>query len=875
MTVKTAHPTGLVTFLFTDVEGSTRLWASDTTGMSASLKVHDELLRNVIDAHGGYVFTTAGDAFCVAFAHASDAVRCARSAQGALADVDWPGPTLLVRMGLHQGEVEARDGDYFGPAVNTAARVASVGHGGQVILTDGVRAAAAVSVTELGVHRLRDVPEALHLHQFGDGEYPALRVVPDLLSSLPIPATSLIGREDDVHAVRSLLLKHRLVTITGLGGSGKTRLAIEVAECELAHFKHGAYFADLGNVSDDEDVVAAVSDALRLHLVGGDAIAQVLDYLADKEALVVLDNCEHVLEACAEFAEAMLAHSGEWRLVATSREHLNVDGEHVMPVPSLGVSENGSAVELFADRAIAVQPAFRVDDANRATVSELCERLDGLPLAVELAAARIVVMSPAEMLEHIDDRFRLLSGGRRRSRRQHQRTLEATLDWSYDLLDSGEQRFLNTLGVLTGPFDVGLAAAVADVGYDEALDVMASLVNKSLVVTHIDGDRTLFLLLETLRAYAQDHLRKAGRELEAARDRHLRHHLDVMAETVDAAEASTGSWVVWDWVRVQRGLALMVNLEAAIDWAIASGRNVDAGELLVAATPLWREQLSVQRILDRIDVVVAALPSASDLRERLLIPEIQLALTVDDRDRSSMAFLDGSMHVDNETAREFVLVMGANACSMTDPARSLQLADEAAVFANDAFSFWDKNRADIHLFAGEHDEALAVLRPHQGEGRWAVIDGTIAIALLMDGRPLDALQVAKGHPMSDSIRMSFGIIIGLCHLALDEHEPARRELLGEARGAALGRMNLLSNSALVGLAALAAYEGDIEWAREIILGARCQREVAINALARTVAEQIGVREEFIEQQVSAATGNSPNDCTAFLHTTLARFDVQS
>jgi predicted ATPase/class 3 adenylate cyclase len=868
-------PAGVLTFLFTDVEGSTRLWAADAAGMSASLRTHDEVLRRVIDGFGGYVFTTAGDAFCVAFARATDAVECARAVQAELGAVEWPGPALRVRMGLHLGEAELRDGDYFGPTVNTAARVESAGHGGQILVTEAVRSAATVETVDLGVHRLRDVVDPVHLHQVGHGDFPTLRVIPETLSSLPIPATPLFGREAEIRLVRSLLLDHRLVTITGVGGSGKTRLAIEVAERELAHFPHGVYFADLSSVSDDDGVVAAVAGAVRLQLGGRDGLGRLLEHLTDKQALVVLDNCEHVIDACAEFAGTALEHRGQWRLLATSREHLDVDGERVVQAPSLATAEHGPAVELFADRAASVQPSFRVDDANRPAVTELCERLDGMPLAIELAAARIVVMSPAELLERIDDRFRLLSGGRRRTR-QRQRTLEATLDWSYELLEAPEQRLLNVLGVAVGPFDVALAASVADVESDEAVDVLASLVAKSLVGTRHDGDRTLFDLLETVRAYAQDHLRRSG-DLEAARDRHLEHHLASMTETKQKATISYGAATVWDWATVQRWTSTKANLEAAIDWAIARGRHHDAGELIAAAGCVWREQLAVQATLDRIDAVVAQLPESSNLRERLWSVELMLALTAGARERL-LGAMDGLAHSDDETTREIALAHAANRCAMNDPNQSLQIADQASSLHSrspdlEASGFWDKNRADILIFAGDYEQALDTLRPHQGRHLWAVIDGTIAVALLMNGQPAEALRVANDHPMSDSIWMSFGVIVGLCHLALGDTEVARRDLVAEARWAALGRMNRAPNSALIGLAALVNHQGDTAWAREIILGARSQREVVFNALARAIAEEIGVRDEFIEQQDPVYANYRDDDRRDFLVETLARLDT--
>ncbi len=859
--------------MFTDVEGSTRLWASDAAAMSASLEFHDDVLDETIRRHGGYVFTTAGDAFCVAFSDVTSAIDCARSIHDALSRAPWPGPALRVRIGIHRGESEQRNSDYFGPTVNTAARVASAGHGGQTILTDAVRAAAGPTVVDLGAQRLRDVPEPIHLFQDGDGAFPRLRVLPDAMSSLPIPSTALVGREESIRIARSQLLHHRLVTVTGVGGSGKTRFALEVAERELAQLEHGAYFADLSSVSDEGGVARSIADAVRLGVAGGDPTSQILDYLADKDALVVLDNCEHVIDECAIFADAMLSRRGRWRMIATSREFLDVDGEHIVQLPALESSIDGPAVELFIDRASSVDPDFQPDAATRSTIATLCEHLDGIPLAIELAASRVTVMTPHEMMERIHDRFRLLSGGRRRARHR-QSTLEAALDWSYELLSDEEGSFFTALGVTAGPFDLALASTVSGVAPAESLELLDSLVAKSLVVIAREGTRTRFRFLETVREYALGHLRRVPNGLETTRDLHLSHHLTTLGATVEAAEARYGSWVVWEWSTVTQWLSVIQNLEVAIDWAIACDRHADAAELLVGATPLWREQFAVQPILDRIELVAASLPTGSELRERLLIPQVQLAMVVNDL-RGWKAFESASQQARDATVREFRLVMAANSCSMTAPARSLEIETEAAEYGNDAFHFWDKNRADVYLFAGEYEQAVAALRAHQGQNLWAVIDGTIAVALLMAGQADEALRVAKDHPMRESIRMSYGVIVGLCHLALGEIDDGRREILNEARSAALGRMNLVANSALVGMAALVQADGQTDWAREIILGARCQREVAINALARDVADQLGVRDSFVAQQVEALSDMTANDRTEFLRSTLARYESSS
>ena len=442
-------PTGTVSFLFTDVEGSTRLWAADEDAMSQSLRLHDTVLRHAIEAAGGYVFTTAGDSFAAAFSRASDAVRAATEAQLALGRAAWPGPTLSVRMGIHVGEAEERSGDYFGTVVNTAARVEAAGHGGQVLITDQVRTMAGIDALDLGIHRLRDVDEPMALFQVGPGDFPPLRVIDPWLSNLPERPTRLIGREDDVSKVRRLLGTHRLVTLNAVGGSGKTRLALAVGESELAHRPGGVWFVDLAAVMSEPEVPEAIAGAIGLSLRVGDPVDQIVGYLSEQVALVILDNCEHMVDAVAEFAHRFLEVAGKSSLLATSREMLDVEGERiyrVSPLASDGPTSPG--VTLFLDRAMAIDPEFSINQSNEASISALCLRLDGIPLAIELAAIQVGVMTPAELLAGLDDRFQLLSGGRRRGR---QRTLEATLDWSYDLLDADAQRVFLSLIHISEP----------------------------------------------------------------------------------------------------------------------------------------------------------------------------------------------------------------------------------------------------------------------------------------------------------------------------------------------------------------------------------------------------------------------------------------
>jgi predicted ATPase len=537
--------------------------------MSRSLVVHDDVVRGVIESHGGFVFSTGGDGFAAAFSRASDAVTAAQAVEAGLANASWPGPSLRVRVGLHLGEADERGGDYFGPAVSTAARVASAGHGGQILLTESVRSTAGVDAVDLGVHTLRDLKEPLRLYQMGDEQFPALRVVDPSSTNLPARPTRLIGRHDEVADVRKLLSEFRLVTVTAVGGAGKTRVAIAVGEAELPHRAGGVWFVDLTTVTNDADVGPGVGKAVGVTLRDGDGVDQVIEYLADEAALVILDNCEHVIVGCAEFAERFLATRGRAVLLATSRETLGVDGERVFALSTLAAeSGDDAAVRLFLDRATAADSRFSPDDATLDDVVDVCRHLDGLPLAIELAAARVTVMSVAELRAGLHDRFALLGGTPRRHR---QRTLLATLDWSYDLLSPDEQRVLRSLAAFVAGFDLDAVSAVADVSRTAALAAVDALTAKSLIVRAAAGSRSRFSLLETVQAYAEDRLIAAGQSADA-RDRHLDHFYALATAQGHAGIAE-----------LRLGAALrpdLGNLTAAFEWAAITSRSNVAGELI-------------------------------------------------------------------------------------------------------------------------------------------------------------------------------------------------------------------------------------------------------------------------------------------------------
>ena len=850
------RPSGTVTFLFTDVEGSTRLWAADKDAMSASLLVHDSVLRAAIEGNGGYVFTTSGDSFAAAFGRASDAVRAATESQRALSNAGWPGPTLKVRMGLHLGEAEERGGDYFGPVVNTAARVEAAGHGGQVLITDAVRTAAGTTdVTDLGMRTLRDVAEQLRLFQLGTDTFPALRVIDPSLSNLPVRPTRLIGRETDMARIRTLLTESRLVTVTAIGGSGKTRLAIAVGEAELPHHRSGVWFVDLTAVSNGADVPAAIANGLGLNLTTGDQTAQILTFLADKQALVILDNCEHLIEESAAFVEAFLATKSSAKILATSREAFDLDGERVVILGSLPTDTADSpAVRLFVDRATAVHPEFTLTDTNTPTVSAICTRLDGMPLAIELAAARITVMNPDELLAGLDSRFQLLSGGRRRSR---QRTLEATLDWSYDLLTTEEQRVLRALGVFVDGFDVDAVAVVTNLDRRTATGHIETLQAKSLVVRADKRKSTRFRLLETVKAYAEDRLVDTG-EAEKIRDRHLEHfHSLAMAE----GRKVMGSLDV--------GLRLRhdcPNVTAAFEWAAQHDEWITAGELLTACEGAYYLDVRFSEFnaaLGRSAAQIAELDpdlhgciTVQRFWSFMMLADVASAVTATSNlTRSPLNpfraigwALNGWLSAFNSPENvEMLLARSAN--ERNQPTHSEPLLSDAVAWAHpEVLPLFA--REVVALMSGDFEQ-LRDVSPEL-TGVWRAVGPAVrivgvAIAEVLLAQPRAALATVAQLDEFDLPFQDGTEVRALAHLALGDPETAlvhiRRLATRAATGAYLGE----SDDAMLMFAALAHHQGDDETARRFLLNAGQGRQPGTIAYGRHLARKLNIADAYLKQ----------------------------
>jgi predicted ATPase/class 3 adenylate cyclase len=537
--------TRTLSFLFTDIEGSTALWETRPDEMSSALRRHDEILRQSIGGAGGTVFKTGGDAFYAMFPSAPAAIRAAVDIQNRLATVSWSGPALHVRVAIHSGEVEERDNDYFGPTLNAVARLLSAGHGDQILLSATTCALVreqldpGVDILPMGAHRLKDLRQPMEIFQVVRSglrsRFPALRTLSARANNLPAQLASFIGREEDLAGASALLRTSRLVTMTGAGGSGKTRLALQVAAGCLDEFRHGLWFVDLAPVADPEGVPSATATALGLYPDPARPVIEALtEYFAAKEILLILDNCEHLVSGCATLADVLLCSCPDVRVLATSREPLALRGEAVMAVGTLAVppiprSPSGAAnaiadyeaVRLFVERASACAPSFRLTDQNAAAVAEICARLDGIPLAIELAAARTRVLAPAQIVERLADRFALLVGGSR-SATPRQQTLLGTIAWSYQLLSPQEQALFRRLSVFAGGWTLEAAEAACSRGggdTQDLLDLMSSLVDRSLVIFEAEPVPR-FRFLETIRQFAADRL-EATRETDSTRAAHL------------------------------------------------------------------------------------------------------------------------------------------------------------------------------------------------------------------------------------------------------------------------------------------------------------------------------------------------------------------
>jgi predicted ATPase/class 3 adenylate cyclase len=600
--------TTTVILLFTDIQGSTTRWERDRDAMASAVRRHDELMRAAISAARGRVFKTMGDQFCAVFSTVSDAIAAALDAQRSLAAEDWSAVDGVgVRMAIHAGSVEERDGDYFGRPLNKVARLLGIGHGGQVLLSgaaaDLVRGdlAADMHLSYLGQHRLKDLEGVEEVYQLLApdlrGEFPPLRSLEEFPNNLPLQLTSFVGREDDLERLRAQLEATRLLSLVGTGGVGKTRLALQLAAESLSRFPDGVRLVDLSLIASADGVAAEAASILSVRVSAGQSVAESIAVaLRDKHVLLIFDGCEHVLAATAALVDTLLRSCPNTNVIVTSRQALAVVGEIVYNVGTLALPPDNaagatpalgySAVKLFVDRSNAASSRFALTDGNASIVAHICRRLDGIPLALELAAAKTAVLSLKQLSEKLDERFRLLSQTSN-SRLPRQQTLRALIDWSFDLLDEQERAVFRRVSVFVGGWTLPAAAAVCtDERIDEwqVLELLSALVSKSLLSVEARDDDQRYRMLNSIREYSRERLNAAD-EADSIAARHARYYagfVDDLAPLVEALED-----VKWRTALVPE----IDNIRAALDWTIVRANGCDTGLQLLAQLE-WPELLT-------------------------------------------------------------------------------------------------------------------------------------------------------------------------------------------------------------------------------------------------------------------------------------------
>jgi predicted ATPase/class 3 adenylate cyclase len=921
-------PTGALTFLFTDIESSTHLWERFPTAMPAALERHDSLLRERIGAHGGRVFKAMGDAFYAVFTDTAAALAAALGIQHGLAGPVAPGePAIRVRAALHTGAAHERDGDYFGPSVNRVSRLLAAGHGGQTLLTQAARERvegrlpAGTGLRDLGSHRLKDLqqPERIYqlLHPDLPAEFPPLRSLEAFAHNLPIQLTSFIGRRQEMETVRRLLEECRLLTLTGAGGCGKTRLALQVAAELVTEMPDGVWLVELGALTDPALVAPTVAAGLGLRESAEPrAIEERLaEFLQHRRLLLVLDNCEHLVAACAIFADSLLRACPGLRILCTTREPLGIAGEVAWRVPSLTqpdprLLENGGsdpvseiaeyeAVRLFIERAMAVSPGFQITPATAPCVAQVCRRLDGIPLAIELAAARVRVLSLEQIAAGLDDSCRLLTGGSRTALHRHQ-TLRATMDWSYNLLTEPERTLLRRLSVFLGGWTLEAVEAVCAFGAAprstlhppalgpcqlgarslelgaDVLDLLTGLVDKSLVaVEELPGEAMgdgrseapRYRLLETIRQYSRDRLFESG-EASDLRQRHF----DWFLALAEHAEPELDGPRQRQWLdRLEREHE---NLRAALQWAEESHQAESGLQLGRKLWQFWWVRGYLAEGRDRLASLLAgAEPSArtaarakalhgagilaqdqGDYRAARALHEESLAIKRELCDRAGVA---ASLNNLGHVARLQGDYRAARALYEEGLAIGRELGDPRGLaFSLRGLGLIARYQGDLIAARAYYEESLAIARRLGDERAVAISLNNLALVALDSGDPEAARvyyqeSLTIKQELGDRRGIAFALNgLGLTALYRGEDEPARRYFvdslairreLGDRRGTAFS---------LHGLGTLALRTGDYA-------GARALYEESL-AIRRELGDSHGIARSLLDlSEVARKEGAIP------------------
>lgn len=851
-------PSGELTFLFSDVTGSTALWARDPNGMSASLRQHDEILARAMRDNRGYVFNTAGDSFAVAFEGTDEAVTAAMAAHGELRSLEWAGPELGVRMALHRGRAEERDRDYFGPVVNLAARLEAAAHPGQILATAEVVSALDIEATDLGPQLLKDLPTPVRIFELASQSDDArsakaaalVRHTPNNISPVVGP---LIGRHDELAYVREAVEQGDVVTIVGPGGMGKTRLATEVARASLATNNDGVWFIDLRECEPGSSIAGQVARTLGFQSDSPDVVEALAEHLTSSETLVVLDNAEHVLASTTELVSACAESPGHGRLIVTSRHALGASQEKVVRLSPLECGDrSGPAIDLFIEAAQRATGSFHADNEDRAAIAQLCRGLDGLPLALELAAGRSSVLSPSELLDGLDRRFELLGAG---GARQSGRALDEVIAWSYELLDEAERSLFRALGAFVGSFDLAAVCAVSNSAFAEAADLVESLVASSLVVSERADQGTRFRLLDSTAAYAKQMLVDVG-ESTAVQERHAEHFL------LACRPHTIG---VLSGVLVHELDADRANVIAAIRWFVdreqlsnAAGMLFSAYEVLVPdgelifelAKPCFeRSDLSdpVSAIRTNMTFASAAIQiddfaTVGEVLRRSLEAESPLARAFAQTAQAYMFMQEAAMDPAIEA-----LEKGRRLLAEVDDSESsrqvgsmLALVDGWRASLDQQWSEAIAHFVECRAFLGATSGAPhTVPRSLYAEGLAHAELGRSDAALNLAAE-LDKFPFLYSSPTD--VR-----IVGF--LADNDRDHALPLVRNHALDAVSGRVTRKANDALLFLSILDRYDDDSTSATRLVIASGQPRSVTLVGHARQVASSLDVEEQYEESRV--------------------------
>jgi predicted ATPase/class 3 adenylate cyclase/Tfp pilus assembly protein PilF len=895
-------PTGTVTFLFTDIEGSTRMWERSPQAMQAALARHDELLRRAIEEHGGYVFKTVGDAFCCAFPTAPDALEAALDTQRLLLKERWgkSGP-LRVRMALHMGAAEERDGDYFGPPVNRVARLLSAAHGGQVLLSlpthEMVRdqLPAGMNLAVLGEHRLKDLfrPERVFQLVSSDlpSDFPPLRTLDAYRNNLPLQPTPLIGREKEISEVCDLVRgdETRLLTLTGPGGIGKTRLALQAAADLLDDFPDGTFFVPLATLTEAELLLPAVAETLGVRETGEQPLEESLkDYLSERRLLLLLDNFEQVLGAAPAVTE-LLAGAPGLKVLATSRTPLGLYGEHEYAVPPLSLPDvrhlpdiaalsQYEAVSLFIERAQAAKAEFEVTSESAPAVAEICVRLDGLPLAIELAAARIKMLPPRAMLQRLSSRLKLLTGGAR-DLPERQRTLRATIEWSHALLDEGEQLLFGRLAVFSGGRTLEAIEAICDTKGDlpmDAFEGISSLLDKSLLRQEEGPNgEPRFVMLETVHEFAREKLGQSA-EAEEIKRVHAQYFLTLAEEAYP--ELKGPDQLEW----LERLEAEHDNMRAALSWA--SERKEVELALRLGGALSWFWSLRGYHSEGRrwLEEALAINGRGSPESRAMALAGVgALASQQGDYDRAQEACEEGLELLAHEEAREaseakrcLLACLGWMAREREDYRRATQLYEESVALSREMSDTWwlastlsdlavvSHDQGDSERATELYEESMDLFREEGDKQSLAFCLNNLAMLVYSQGDLGRAAQlteeaVALLRELGTRGAVSMGLY-NLGWMALLQDELGRAaDLYTESLSLSWeSGLNPLVQNALEGLACVAGAKGEAERAARLWGAAQALHEAKgiprdtdflVEADARISAVRSGMGEEVWEE----------------------------